>query len=60
MPNARIVIFFAALAVAVACASTQSGSKPVPPHAIEVAADTKVPDAGDAAAPQSDDAPSAK
>jgi hypothetical protein len=57
--KARLAIVLAGLVVVAACASTHSGSKPVPPHAIEIAADTKVPDAGDAAAPQGDAAAAA-
>jgi hypothetical protein len=42
------------LALLSGCA-TRPGSKPVPPPVIEKAADTKVPDAGDAS-PQTSDA----
>jgi hypothetical protein len=48
-------VFIAVLAlvgVAGACASSRSGSKPVPTHTIEVAADTRVPDAGDGGTPR--------
>jgi len=41
----------AMLAVGLGACASRPGSKPVPPPVIEKAADTKVPDAGDAAPP---------
>jgi hypothetical protein len=49
----RAVLGSTAVVLTSACA-TRPGSKPVPPPVIEKAADTKVPDAGDAS-PQSSD-----
>ena len=48
----KALIALLTLGVAGACASSRSGSKPVPTHTIEVAADTKVPDAGDGGTPR--------
>lgn len=53
--RAKLVSVVIVLACASACA-TRPGSKPVPPPVIEKAADTKVPDGGDASPQPSDTA----